>query len=86
MDNTITIQDGLEPINILLDELKIKRRIAFVHKDTGYFTLFKPNDAELSRYNIELTLSGSDKLIQYAVKVLNKRVENIKLLEKCYKL
>lgn len=87
-NNTIVIDkvDELEPINMLLDELNIKKRIAFVNKATGYFTLFKPRDTEISGYNIELTLSGDDKNILYLNKILDERNKKIELLEKCYKL
>lgn len=87
-NNTIVIDkvDELEPINILLDELNIKTRIAFVNKSTGYFTLFKPRDTEMSGYNIELTLSGNDKNIMYFNQLLNERNKKIELLEKCYEL
>lgn len=87
-NNTIIINkvDELEPINILLDELNIKKRIAFVNKTTGYFTLFKPRDIEISGYNIELTLSGDDKNIMYFNQLLKERNKKIELLEKCYKL
>lgn len=87
-NNTIVIDraDELEPINMLLDELNIKKRIAFVHKNTGYFTLFKPRDTEISSYNIELTLSGKDENILYLHKILDERNKKIELLEKCYKL
>jgi len=87
-NSTVVIDkiDELEPINILLDELNIKKRIAFVNKSTGYFTLFKPRDTEISSYNIELTLSGDDKNIMYFNQLLNERNKKIELLEKCYKL
>lgn len=87
-NNTIVIDkaDELEPINMLLDELNIKKRIAFVHKDTGYFTLFKPRSTDISGYNIELTLSGDDKNIMYFNQLLDERNKKIELLEKCYKL
>lgn len=87
-NNTIVIDrvDELEPINILLNELGIKKRTAFINKTTGYFTLFKPRDTEISGYNIELTLSGDDKNIMYFNKLLNERNKKIELLEKCYKL
>ena len=87
-NNTIVIDrvDELEPINMLLDELNIKKRTAFVNKTTGYFTLFKPRDTDISGYNIELTLSGKDENILYLNEILDKRSKNIDLLEKCYKL
>ena len=87
-NNTIVIEkvDELEPINILLDELNIKTRIAFVNKNTGYFTLFKPRDTEISGYNIELTLLGDDKSIMYFNQLLEERNKKIELLEKCYKM
>lgn len=87
-NNTIVIDkvDELEPISILLDELNIKKRTAFINKTTGYFTLFKPRDTEISGYNIELTLSGDDKNIMYFNQLLDERSKKIELLEKCYKL
>jgi len=87
-NNTIVIDkvDELEPINILLNELGIKKRTAFINKTTGYFTLFKPRDTEISGYNIELTLSGDDKSIMYFNQLLDERNKKIELLEKCYKL
>ena len=88
VNNTIVIDkiDELEPINILLDELDIKSKTAFINKTTGYFTLFKPRSTEISDYNIELTLSGKDENILYLHKILDERNKKIELLEKCYKL
>lgn len=87
-NNTIIINkaDELEPINMLLDELNIKKRTAFINKTTGYFTLFKPRSTEISGYNIELTLSGDDKNIMYFNQLLDERNKKVELLEKCYKL